>query len=483
MRTSLSPLLVVGALLATSVLPASAAIVRPSSSGNSSLHVELDGAPAGIFDEWSGGDQILAYNSDLSALSGVSIVPLQFGLPADPGPALQSLLRDFFQGSRTTHVLRMEEWTGDRSKPLTRADDVVVSELRLCALDAAETKTAGSSLVLVVTPGSVRADSGKVLIKDTGKARRTRGNFSVRISGGALPSSGDSSRISGYSDIVIRSDKGNPASVGPIVLKINPAFGASFAAWRDAVLAGDVTGNRRQMTLDFLDASMKGVQLSFAFKDVLPVRVARSADGGHLEIELTAKSVSLAAAPTAPAPGSGEPSASTEPTEPSEPSPATPVAPVDPATPVAPVEPSTPVVSPVSPLADRTLKPIADRPVVGSPVLAAVGDNADLGLRDPKEFPRPEGLVRQNFSNIDYVSSATEESAYTSKRPIKDLLEDYLRLLKESGWTRTRSSDSGAEPETRMILMDLQKGKMTADLRLYATKDGCKVSLLVKYLP
>jgi len=468
MRTSLPPFLVFGALLATSVLPASAAIVSPSTSGSASLHVELDGAPAGIFDEWSGGDQILAYTSDLSALSGVSIVPLQFGLPADLGPAFQSLLRDFFQGSRATHVLRMEEWTGDRSKPVTRADEALVTEVKLCGLDAAEAKTAGSSLMLVLTPGSVRADSGKVLVKDAGKARRTRGNFSIRFSGGALPSASDASRIRGYSDIVIRGDKGRPANVGPIVLKINPAFGASFAAWRDAVLAGNVAGNRRQMTLEFLDAAMKGVQLSFAFNDVLPVRVARSADGGLLEVELAAKSVSLATAPTASVPESSEPT---------EPGPATPVTPVEPAT------PSTPVVSPVSPLADRTLKPLADRPVVGTPVLPAVADSADLGLRDPKEFPRPEGLVRQNFSSIDYVSSSTEESAYASKRPIKDLLEDYLLLLKESGWTKTRSSDTGAEPETRMILMDLQKEKMTADLRLYATKDGCKVSLLVKYLP
>jgi hypothetical protein len=140
-----------------------------------------------------------------------------------------------------------------------------------------------------------------------------------------------------------------------------------------------------------------------------------------------------------------------------------------------------PSLTPVSATAvDKTREPGPEAPV--SDALVST-DSADLGLRDPKGFPRPAGLVRQNFSNVDYVSSSTEESSYNSKRPIKDVLEDYVRLLKASGWSKTRSSDSGAEPESRMILMDLQKDRMTADLRLYATKDGCRVSLLVKYVP
>jgi hypothetical protein len=468
MRPLPSAFLVAAFLLADTGMLQAASVATTSVSGSSMLLLEVDGTAAGVVTEWRGGDPIISYSRDLGSVASVGAAPLALKLPLPLSAPFQSMLRAFLIGEGSPHLLRTAEVLVDRPQQQLRAENTVVSELQLGATDAADATKSVPTLTLVLQPGSSRTDSSPSFPKDMGKARADRGAFSIRFSGGALPSAADARMIRGYSQVQIRAGSGTRPQPGPIILSVSPSAAGSFRAWRDEALGHAVASSGRQMTLDFLDGTLTHSRLSFIFKQVRPVRVARADDGKTVEVELAALSVELADA-------SGSEDVSSTP-------------PPDSPPPGRPDSSDTLVTPPDTggsriPVLDRTLKPASVPSAVPRTGLLATAADADQGLRDPKDFPRPAGLVRLRFTNSDYVTSSTEEAGYSSKRPLQELLDDYQTLLEKDGWTKTGSNDSGTSPETRMVLSGWQKGRTQADLRLYAAKEGSSVSLLVKYVP
>jgi len=470
MHVSLRSLLIVAGLAVVVPSSAHAATTRTGAS-SSQLLVEVDGVFAGAVTEWTGGDPILSYSGSTESHPNVGAAPLELTLPIPLQAGFERLVREFLAGEHHSHTLRLTETSAGKGEESLRADNAVVTGLRVVSFDARNAKASPPALILELQPASSRSESDLSVPRVVVPAKGGASNFSFSFSGSTGTSSPDGRFISGYEEIVIRSKDGAQPRPERLLIRFSPARASMFRGWRDAAAAGSRSASQRDLTLGFLDASMRRTLLSLVFKDSVPVRVSRSADNDNMELELSARSVVLAgetSSPSGSAPASKETLADPHP----EPS-----APVTPATESA-AEP-TPGLAP----GDRTLKPISRTPVPSRSDKLLMAEGDDQGLRDPRDFPRPAGLVRLNFTFSDYITSSTDQANYTGKRPLQELLDEYVAVLDKEGWSKTGGSDSGASPETRMVLTSWQKGRSKADLRLYATKDGCNVSLLVEYRP
>jgi len=149
------------------------------------------------------------------------------------------------------------------------------------------------------------------------------------------------------------------------------------------------------------------------------------------------------------------------------------------------------------PTASTTLTPRATEltPVAKSPLAAATtgtaaaattptagGDPADQGARDPREFPRIEGLVRKSYTSFDREGTSEETVVYTAKAGIDDVLGRYESTMKSAGWEEARKNESGSANDlTHYYHLKWTKTVQEVDLRFTQTKSGGTELIIAVY--
>lgn len=112
-------------------------------------------------------------------------------------------------------------------------------------------------------------------------------------------------------------------------------------------------------------------------------------------------------------------------------------------------------------------------PSPGSATSSASSDPADQGVRDPREFPRVEGVIRRSYDSVDYEASSQETVTYSSKLGVRELAANYEAALNKANWELLRKDETGnAADFTYYFAMKWSTPLQTCDLRFSQTKSG-----------
>ncbi len=94
---------------------------------------------------------------------------------------------------------------------------------------------------------------------------------------------------------------------------------------------------------------------------------------------------------------------------------------------------------------------------------------ADAGAKDPADFPRAPGLVRQTYSQDPGRIRDTEIATYHAAAGMEEVASHYLEQLQAAGWKKGSDSVSGSDIHRVRIIEWTLPGK-EAELRFYALK-------------
>jgi hypothetical protein len=489
-RLTLAPVLLILAATLTG-----ADTVVPSFPSGAAL--SIDGTAAGVVRVWSGGDRFLRVTWPVSGNPAASaqpeLAPLEFELtPAQVGPWLP-MLQEFAAASGPGHRLVVAEQFSTGAGPAVAYTDAKIQELTV--------PPSSDGVVRVKVSAGGRAATTETVPTPAGTGIRSLSPSTVAVSGMAAL------RAAEVQPITLRAGSGGIQLVEPLTLRIALAEGAPFQTWLDQALAG--TASTTTVTVS-LPKSATEAWLTLTFANALPLRVVRDAAIRKYRVELASTQVNISGAPPAPpaATSSTPPDSGTAPVPTPAPGAATPPpadtgvpAPVPtPASAGAPAVPfpttitQLPATSPAGVALGGIVAPAPVDPAVAAikqpstgttvPVRTkspATSDNrADQGLRDPAEFPRLSSLTRVRYSNSESAHRTVESADYEGKTAVGDLWKTYRKTAEAAGWVFEGMNESGTSPETVMIISYWRSGPASADLRLYATKEGgATVSLTV----
>jgi hypothetical protein len=408
--------------LAPTKLPAA---TTAGNTGPASLAIQFDGADIGRVKRWQGGDPRLNFADANTRVAGVQVAPLEVVMTAPPAPAVTQNIRSFLGGANPSHELILTEYAGDTPLAVSVLPEAILKELRVLPIDMRNSADAPGALTLVYQARP--SESQRAGVRPAGTPNRATVHAIPVV---AIDNLAASRNILGLGEVVIQGRSAGRPGVSNLILRIRPADAAEFIAWCDAVRRGGPAQNTRALQLTYYSANLRDWEFGLRF-NVFPMRVSRVMDSGEVEVELVCRSVDLVQ-------NGGQPGAGS-----------------------------------------TVAGPREETKVQESAAFENRGDPADQGARDPKEFPRPAGLVRQSFTGRYYERSSTEEASYSSATDLDSLSERYHKAAKAAGWTRTGLNESGNTPDKRMIMMEWQRDKTVADLRLYAAKTGSAVSLAV----
>ncbi len=110
------------------------------------------------------------------------------------------------------------------------------------------------------------------------------------------------------------------------------------------------------------------------------------------------------------------------------------------------------------------------------------GPPADAGERDPADFPRPAGLVRQSFEHQQGVQRTTETATYHTGSGLDEIAGRYADALDAAGWKRGQHSDTGTGLH-RVVIVDWDRPAREAEIRFYGAKEGADLWVRVFTYP
>ncbi|HTL69279.1 MAG TPA: hypothetical protein VL200_16555 [Lacunisphaera sp.] len=95
----------------------------------------------------------------------------------------------------------------------------------------------------------------------------------------------------------------------------------------------------------------------------------------------------------------------------------------------------------------------------------------DAGAKDPTDFPRPPGLVRQGYSQDPGKLRDTEIATYHTGAAMDDIAGNYLERLATASWRKGADSTSGSDSH-RVRIIEWTMPAKEAEIRFYAIKAG-----------
>ncbi len=99
----------------------------------------------------------------------------------------------------------------------------------------------------------------------------------------------------------------------------------------------------------------------------------------------------------------------------------------------------------------------------------AAKPQADAGAKDPSDFPRPPGLVRQTYSQAAGTVRDTEIATYHAETGMDEVAGAYLERLQTAGWKKGSDDVSGSDIHRVRIIEWTTPAKET-EIRFYAVK-------------
>jgi hypothetical protein len=481
----------------------------------SGLAVSVNGVNCDAVANWEGGDPRTTYGANVNA-SRIDYATLQLDFPLVPAAPIQSWLSDFTRGANPMRSLTLSEFVNDQVVETITLPSAGLFEVRVAGLDT--TTVAAPHAVLSIQPALSSRSSitqhklaTAALGSVTGRGAPAVSSFRFTVSGLA-----GSTPLVRIDDIVLKLSGGNAAVAnagstgqlmpGTLVLTMRSTDGAIWRAWRDSVMDYTTTSAHgpvadvRTATLEFLLGSGTASTFQLQFTGVALMRFSHLNSAEQFsQVELAYKGVTVGTDAAAAGTSATSPSPTANPPASPTPADSNPAARVPALITAVPPTPTRPPLDPtlvprgsISTAADAPGAPVA--PVSGAKAtnqidtpLAARAMQADKGARDPRGFPRPDGLVRTAFSASTYLWSGkeaqTESASYTSALSFDALVQSYRAAAEAAGAKLISSSESGDVSTRRVMLMTWRINGSDVDLRIYSTKTGgseASISIVTK---
>jgi hypothetical protein len=433
----------------------------------------IDGQACDRVLSWEGGDlrgTLLSQPSTTGGLAtktigGATLAPLTLQIPLPLSPQLAALVSDLGSGRFIRHKLLLVDYnsTGVATGAF-ELSNAMLSGVTFPAFDASTAALDPVKLVFEAEQSSAVAVPG-----DTTLSLVSRGVSTFRLSIGGV----DASRVVRIEPIAInvstsedtigqtRSYTKTPGTVEFSTIKttIGITSAASWEAWwMDFVVKGNATeSDEKNAVLELMDSSGAPLSLALNFTHVGILRLSRpSATAGaatKLDAEMYFEGLSLGkpvptsstsstntAADTTASPSSTDAAAS-NPTPVSSSSADTASA-DSPATAVT----SAPTTASSPSIVSRTPVP-TDVPLVSSTSTLSTAQQsllnpADVGTRDPAQFPRVDGLTRTYYSGTFQPVYTSEQADYSSSDAIGTVVARVDAAAKAAGWTMTTVTET-----------------------------------------
>ncbi|MEO6002988.1 MAG: hypothetical protein ABIZ04_06350 [Opitutus sp.] len=476
----------------------SAVSAAVTSYGGGSTTLTINGVPCGQVQSFEGGDartSVILETASGSAMpkkhiAGVSYAPIKLvvGFPL-PQPVV-NCINDLLANLHSRQTLLIAQYDFDRQAvgaPL-QANNASLTEVRLPVFDAADTGAAYVTLIFAPQSTQVSTLPAPPFPTAVTNTKIIRAS-DYKILFGSLPTT----RVSRIEPIVIKlPTESSPAEFSNVILTVSRADWADWAAWRDSFVvngtnddASEKSGSLElQSTATSSTPAAVLLKLQFSHVGIIraaPLPVVTATDGAaKFQTELYYESAAIVAAPpppltavTAVAPTTATPAGSATPAPVS-------TSPVG-STPVAssPVSEIAPIVVPTAPAQTiptlgTPIGEVAPAPTVRTPgALVGATSTTDQGARDPKDFPRPAGVVRKSYSSITQRGSLQEIAIYTSPEALDPLEEIYMKNLAAAGWElNTRFEDNQAVGRMHQIILNCKRKLDTVTVTLTEVKAG-----------
>jgi hypothetical protein len=443
-------------------------LIRAPASGFQ-IAMTIDGASAGTVRSWEGGEPrgtvvtaSLSEGKPTKHIGSITYDPLVIHVALPPSGALARILDEFVTNRSTWRSITLVE--RDYAGAITRLAQLnaVLSEVHFPAVDGNSTEALQGKFVFEVKESVPAKDPGVSL--QASATTLAANSFSFALSGvvskGVL-------RIEPFS-IVQRwiTDPGGSPDKTPEPLELSNLLvtltGTTTTAWQTWFDDFVIRGNNGQDAEKTAVLSFMGSDFSLKFSQVGITRITRLPATGavlsHLS-ELYFEGLSFGGAAT-----SSQMMASTA---------------LSPAVVATVQEPGGTIATPT-----ETTAPVGDAPLAveaGVPVrqiqpLTTVATTtqtnpADIGTRDPAEFPRVPDLKRTYYNGSFFDNYTSEQAYYMSPQRIYDLVSRITAAAKAAGWTlRGHSEDSSGSRKS--VSMSWARAKATASLNFSEQEAG-----------
>jgi hypothetical protein len=456
---------------------AATSLASISTSAKSTLII--DGVACDRVLSWEGGDRRGTLLTQPSSTGGVAtksiantaIAPLVLQVSLPLSPQLAAVVNDLCSARFVRHTLVVVD---DNSTGVATAafelSNALLSRVTFPALDATSSAIDPVKLVFdAERSNSIAVPSARAI----SSVARSVSTFQLSIDGV------DASRTVRIEPITIsvhasaetigdtRSYTAAPASVdfSTLGVTVSAASEASWKAWwTDFVVNGNATdGNEKNAVLRLIDSSGAPMNLALNFTHVGILRLSRPVGtagvASKLDAEMYFEGLSLNAPTATSSTSSASTAAQTAATDPA-------AATNPPATDTTATNatgssststdsgtaassttgaPSSTVANSTS-IASRT-PTTTDVPLVSSTTNLSAAQKAllnpaDVGSRDPAQFPRVDGLTRTSYEGTFQSTYTSEGANYTSTEAIEQLVARVDAAAKAAGWTMTTVTET-----------------------------------------